>query len=142
MRFSRQLAAIPITLCFAGSTAAMAAASEEAIASIRGELAKAGRLTIQLTEKKTPYGREWGPVENIYRRLRQQPPTLMNEAVDVAIRGGSQEERIAALALYRSAVLMEVRQANPDYEPLLLGLLAEDDMWVRAYSDVVVVTLV
>ena len=140
MPFSKRSAATLIPLILSIWTTAAAKTSEETIATIRGEFAKAGGLEIQLERRSTPYGTEWGPVEDIYRSVKRYPPDLIQAAYDSAIKEGSMEERIGALTVYQRAVYMKDRQANPDYEPLLLRLLSRGRLWVEAYSGTVVVT--
>ena len=145
MFFPRRNLATLIALGLGVWPAATAETSEATIQRIRTKLAKAGSLEIQIAEHHTSYNREWQPdedVEVIYRSVRRYPPDLLEAACDAAIREGSMEERIGALAVYSEAVYMNRRPVNPEYKPLLLDFLSKDDIWVEAYSNAVVGNLV
>lgn len=114
---------------------------QEAIDAIRASLSDAGNLMIQLSAAKAPSGGGWAPYEDIIAHVKQQPPDLVREATDRAIRQGTRVERIGALDIYSRSVYMKKEPLNPAYQNILLGLLAEDDLQVSAYTGTIVVTL-
>ena len=121
---------------------ASAADREAAVADIRAKFAEDGKLTIDLTARRVPRrDPAWKPAADIDHWLNQQPMGVLHEAVDQAIQGGSMEERVIALRVYSNDVDMGDMTLNPAYRPILLDLLAKDDMKTVAYTDALVWTL-
>jgi hypothetical protein len=122
-------------------SAPVPADENDVIASIRRQFAEDGKLTIELDEKKVPYGKDWDPVTEIEKNLIKQPRGAVTEAIDQAIVSGNKEERIGALSIYLEAVYMKRVPSNPRYRKNLLDLLAEDDLKVKSYTGSLVGTL-
>ena len=67
------------------------------------------------------------------RSILKAPPEALREAIDRAIRFGTEEERIGALGVYSELVRAKKEFLNPAYHRILLGLLAQDDLESPAY---------
>lgn len=89
------------------------------------EVQRAAVPEVQRRELPNPY--------EASRPILKAPPEALREAIDQAIRFGTEEERIGALGVYSELVRAKTELLNPTYHRILLGLLAQDDLESPAY---------
>jgi hypothetical protein len=113
------------------------------VTEMRASLAELGGCVIEEAEGRGPKAE--GPPyvrtpreENLYQ-LARAPREPVREAIDQALKGGTKEELIGALTLYRwivssSGSYFPKEPLNPSYLPMLYDLLAKDDGSLAAYT--------
>ena len=120
----KAIVAIALLLPMASATAA---SRDEAVAAVRERFVKSARLDEayfarpEETRRGTPSGYDED------RELMKEPEDLLLEAIDQVIRGGTTEERAGGLGIYNLMIYDHKTKPNPEYLPILLELLANDD---------------
>jgi hypothetical protein len=127
-----------------GFTTAWTDTQDHAVAEMRSRLALLGRAVIDEAEGRAP--RQEGPPykrspsEEARYRLCREPREPVREAIDQALKGGTKEERIGALNLYRMLVttsgdIFPKEPLSPSYRSVLYDLLTKDDRKLTTYTD-------
>ena len=113
-----------------------ASGSDEAVASLRARLADYGRLEIEVgTRRGNEIPRDLaGRADTAFWGLQKEPLEHLLPAIDACIREGTAEERIGAMGVYSSLVYRKMTRANPEYRPLLINLLARDNLQTPRYT--------
>lgn len=114
-----------LLLAIVGS--AVAASREEAIQDLKARMVRIG----QLDEAYSAASRELRKtMESPYKEdlaLQKEPLEPLVEAIDQTIRTGSREERIGGIGIYCSLAYDRKLKPNPEYHPIFLGLLMNDE---------------
>jgi len=107
--------------------AAVAASRDQAIQDLKARLVKSA----QLDEAYSAAPRELRPTmqsaDEVDRALLREPRDLLLETIDQVIRSGSKEERSGGIGIYCSLIYDRKLKPNPEYYPLFLDLLVNDD---------------
>jgi len=99
---------------------------EEAISRLRARITEDGEIALKGWDYRgSPHG------EELKRRtldLLKEPTDLVREAADIGIRQGNWVERIGAMGAYSDLIGFKHEPVNPAYRPIILNLLARDDL--------------
>jgi hypothetical protein len=139
----RTLIALLVLTIYSGSSTL----AYEAPATVRGRLAELGRLELAESHGQPPGERDpvtgRDPRTALEYRLLREPREPVREAIDQILHIGTKVERIGALEIYfevsdKTYGYYQQDPLRPDYFPLLLDLLAKDDLLEPRYTGAIV----
>lgn len=112
------------------------------VTDMRARLSELGGYVIDESQSRAPEAppHQRSPREESLYNLARAPRDLVRDAIDQALRKGSKQEVIGALALYNWIVTptygaFPQEALNPAYLPVLYDLLKNDDRTLTAYTE-------
>ena len=142
-RVRNKLADCAVVLLLALMSAGFARSADDSTAQCRARLAEMGRLIVR--EAGSTGASPGSPPsshqsEAVLESLVREPRNVLRRTIDDALRGGSKEERIGAMALYNHLVsstdaAVPREPLNGAYPPLFYRLIQEDDRSLAAYTE-------
>lgn len=125
-------------LIIATAGAAGAASREETIQNLRSRFVNIARVDEAYTATPRELRSTVQSPDDEDRALKKVPRDLLLEAIDRVVRGGTKEERSGGIGMYCSLIYDRELKPNPEYYPLFLDLLVNDDGSSDYYTFVLV----
>ena len=104
-----------------------AASREQAIQELKARFVKSARIdeAFYAAPKELRGNMPYAYKEDL--ALLREPEDLLREAIDQVIRNGSRDEMIGGLGFYCFMIYNKRKKPNPEYYPIVLDLLVNDD---------------
>jgi len=104
-----------------------AASREQAIQELKARFVKSARIdeAFYAAPKELRGNMPYAYKEDL--ALLREPEDLLREAIDQVIRNGSRDEMIGGLGFYCFMIYNKREKPNPEYYPIVLDLLVNDD---------------
>jgi len=116
-----------VFLLLATAGTAFADSREEAIQDLKVRFVRIGQLDEAYTAAPRELRKTMESPHKEDRALLKEPLDLLLEAIDQVIRNGSREERSGGIGTYCSLIYDRKLKPNPEYYPLFLDLLENDE---------------